>query len=207
MASPRLDNRTDFVVFPHVLVDRDGERLVTMVKATFVCGSPQGGEGGVASKKRRRGLRLKDIPWDELADKSSIAFPADICVNKPATDVVFVAKAYAPGGKPVPTFDAYAQVGALRKALQIHGLRVWEQGGAGVSLPRPVKELEVRYDWAWGGCDLTDPAKPVGEPRNPMGMGCVADSSVLTDKPAPQIDDPAAPVKSVRTRPPPAGLG
>src|ERR1700727_897293 len=40
MASPRLDNRTDFIVFPHVLADKDGERLVAMVKATFECASP-----------------------------------------------------------------------------------------------------------------------------------------------------------------------
>jgi hypothetical protein len=40
MAPPRLDNRTDFIAFPHVLVDRDGEKRVTMVKATFRCAGP-----------------------------------------------------------------------------------------------------------------------------------------------------------------------
>jgi len=207
MASPRVDNRTDFAVFPHVMADRDGEKLVTMVKATFECASAQGGEVEIAPRKRRRGLRLKDFPWDELAEKSSIAFPADLCVRKPGTDVILVAKAYAPGGKPVPTFDAYAQIGHLRKAVQIHGLRVWESGGAGISPPRPIKEIEVRYDWAWGGCDFSNPKKPIGEARNPEGMGCVADASLLTDKQAPQIDDPAAPLKTWRTRPPPAGMG
>jgi hypothetical protein len=206
MPSPRLDNRTDFAVFPQVLADKGGEKLVTMVKATFECTSWQGGEVEPAPKKRRRGLRLKDFPWGE-PDKSSIAYPCDICVRKPGTDVILVAKAHTPGGKPVPTFDAYAQVGTLRKAVQIHGLRVWEKGGAGISPPRPIAELEVRYDWAWGGFDGSDEAKPVEEARNPVGMGMVRDPSTLTDQRAPQIDDPAAPLKNWRTRPPPAGLG
>jgi len=206
MPQPRVDNRTDFAVFPHVMVDREGEKLVTMVKATFECASRQGGELELAPRKRRRGIRLKDFPWGE-PEKSSIAYPTDLCICKPATDVLFVARAHAPGDRPVPTFDAYAQVGPLRKALQIHGLRVWERDGQGISPPRPIAEIEIRYDYAWGGFDDSDPRKPVEEARNPEGSGCVRDPSVLTDRRAPQIDDPAAPLKTWRTRPPPAGLG
>jgi hypothetical protein len=206
MASPRLDNRTDFAVFPHILMDRDGEKLVTMVKATFECASPQGGELELPPRKRRRGLRLKDFPWDETKP-TPIAFPTDLCIRKPATDVIFVTRAHAPGGVAVPTFEAYAQVGSLRKAIAIHGLRVWEADGNGLPPARPVAEIEVRYDYAWGGFDDSDPEKPVEEARNPMGMGCVRNPGVLTDKPAPQIEDPAAPIRTGKTRPPPAGLG
>jgi hypothetical protein len=206
MASPQLDNRTDFIVFPHVLMDRDGEKLVTMVKATFETANPQGGDLELAPKKRRRGLRLKDTPWDPKKP-TPILFPADVCIRKPATDVVILARAHAPGGVPVPKFDAYAQVGMLRKAIQIHGLRVWEVNGEGLPPARPIAELEVRYDYAWGGYDDSDPKKPVEEPRNPQGMGCVRDPSALSDRPAPQIEDPAEPIRSWRTRPAPAGLG
>jgi hypothetical protein len=206
MPSPRLDNRTDFVVFPHILMDRDGERLVTMVKATFECASPQGGALELVPRKRRRGLRLKDFPWGKPAETTT-AYPADVCIRKPATDVVFVAKAYAPRGVAVPAFDAYAQVGPLRKPLKIHGLRVWEANGEGLPTARPISEIEIRYEYAWGGFDDSDPKKLVEEARNPMGMGCVRDPRALTDQPAPQIEDPGAPIKSWRTRPPPAGLG
>jgi hypothetical protein len=206
MARPRLDNRTDFVVFPHILVDRDGDKLVTMVKATFECASLQGGELELAPRKRRRGLRMKDFPWSDK-EPTPIAYPADVCIRKAATDVVFVARAHAPGGIPVPTFDAYAQVASLRKAIKIFGLRVWEVDGNGLPPARPIAELEVRYDYAWGGFDDSDPKKLVEEARNPQGMGCVRDSSVLSDKPAPQIEDPAAPIRTWKTRPPPAGLG
>jgi hypothetical protein len=206
MASPRLDNRTDFAVFPHVLMDRDGEKLVAMVKATFECSSPQGGELSLVPRARRRGLRLKDFPWSEK-EPTPIAYPADLCIRKPATDVIFVTRAHAPGGVAVPTFDAYAQVGPLRKAIAIHGLRVWEVDGNGLPPARPIAELEVRYDYAWGGFDDSDPKKPVEEARNPQGRGCVRDPASLTDKPAPNIEDPAAPIRSSKTRPPPAGLG
>ena len=206
MASPRLDNRTDFIVFPHVLMDRDGEKLVTMVKATFESPSVQGGALELAPRKRRRGLRTKDFPWDEKKPTPT-AYPADVCIRKPATDVVFVTRAHAPGDLAVPCFDAYAQVGLLRKAITVHGLRVWEVGGNGLPPGRPIAEIEVRYDYAWGGFDASDPKKPVEEARNPEGMGCVRDPGALSDRPAPHIEDPAAPIRSWRTRPPPAGLG
>jgi hypothetical protein len=207
MPKPRVDNRTDFAVFPHVLFDKDGERLVTMVKATFETPLPQGGDLELAPKKRRRGIRMKDFPWGE-PDKTTIAYPADICIRKPGTDVVFVAKAHAPDGVPAPFFDAYAQIGLLRKAIRVHGLRVWQADGAGIGPPAgPVAELEVRYEHAWGGFDDEDPKKVAEEARNPMGKGCVGHPSKLTDQQAPQIEDPAAPIQSWRTRPPPAGLG
>ncbi|MGH7297468.1 MAG: DUF2169 family type VI secretion system accessory protein [Polyangiaceae bacterium] len=206
MPKPRVDNRTDFVVFPQVLVDRDGEKLVAMVKATFESESPGGGTLELAPRKRRRGIRTRDFPWGE-PEKTTIAYPADICVRKPGTDVVFVAKAHAPDGVPVPMFDAYAQVGSLRKAIQVHGLRVWQADGSGLSAARPLAELEIRYEHAWGGFDDKDPKKVVEEARNPMGKGCVGNPASLTDKEAPQIEDPGAPIKSWRTRPPPAGMG
>jgi hypothetical protein len=206
MAKPRVDNRTDFVVYPQVIYDRDGEKLVTMVKATFESPSPEGGQLELAPKKRRRGIRTKDFPWGE-PEKTTIAYPADICIRKPATDVVFVAKAHAPDGIPVPQFDVYAQVGPLRKAVQVHGLRVWESGGSGLSPARPLTELEMRYENAWGGYDDKTTDKVVEEPRNPMGKGFVGNPSALTDQEAPQLEDPGAPIKSWRTRPPPACLG
>jgi hypothetical protein len=50
-------------------------------------------------------------------------------------------------------------------------------------------------------------SNPMEEPRNPVGMGIARDPATLTHKPAPFIEDPAHPISSVRSRPPPAGLG
>jgi hypothetical protein len=203
---PPLDNRTEFKVHPQILVDKDGEKLVCVVKATFHLPSLAGGTPELAPKKLQRGIRTKDVPWGK-PEISSVAYPADLCVRKPGTDVVFVARAFAPGGKAVPTFDVHVQVGPLRKTVRVFGLRVWHVGGSGLSPPRPIAQCDMRYDYAWGGFDGSDEAHPVEEARNPVGMGIARDSSALTDKPAPNLEDPMNPIASSKTRPPPAGIG
>ena len=113
MDQPPLDNRTEFKAHPQVLIDKDGEKLVCVVKATFHLPSLAGGSPELAPKKKQRVIRTKDVPWGK-PEISSIAYPADLCLRKPGTDVIFVARAFAPGGKAVPWFDAHVQVGHLR---------------------------------------------------------------------------------------------
>lgn len=205
MDQPPLDNRTEFAAHPQLLLDRDGEKLITIVKATFEL--PRGAsELELAPPERMRGVRFADIPWGE-PEVSSIAFPADLCMRKPGTDVIVAATAHAPSNRPVPAFDARVEVGALKKSLRIHGTRVWQAGGGGLSKAQPVAELDLRYEYAWGGFDDSDPEKPVEEPRNPIGRGKVRDSGTLADQPAPQIEDPAEPVTSAKRENTPAGLG
>src|ERR1700734_508355 len=95
MQPPALDNRTDFIVHPQLLLDAEGERLVVIVKATFEL---DGGELSVAPPRRARPVRFADVPW-EKEKPESVALPADVCLSKPGTDVVLFAKACAPGGK------------------------------------------------------------------------------------------------------------
>jgi len=204
MHSPDLDNRTDFAAHPQMLLDRDGEKLATIVKATFELSSGESLE--LPPLERRRGLRVADIPWEK--DKpESVAYPADICLRKPATDVIVVAKAHAPGGRPVPTFDVRVEVGHVSKSLAIFGRRFWLERGSGLTEPSPIAELELRYDYAWGGRDDEDPQHFVEEPRNPVGSGVTRNPAALTHRSAPHIEDPAHPITSVRTSPPPAGVG
>lgn len=205
MDPPRVDNRTDFVAAPFLLVGKEGERLVVVVKATFVSVEGQG-ELEISDRAEQRRIRSADVPWGD-PEKSSIKYPADLCVAKPGTDVIVVAAAHAPGGRAVPFFDAGVRLGSLEKVVRIFGLRVWEANGAGLSKPRPTTGIEVRYDYAWGGLDRSDPSHPVEEPRNPVGMGIARDPDALTHKPAPFIEDPADLIRSVSTRPAPAGLG
>jgi hypothetical protein len=205
MDLPRVDNRTDFVAEPFVLIGRDGERLVLVVKATYV---RPAGESVLdpAPRRAQRRIRGADVPWGE-PEKGSIKYPADLCIAKPGTDVVVVASAHAPGGEAAPWFDAGVRVGLLEKAIRVFGLRVWEADGAGLTAPRPTLGAEVRYEHAWGGLDVSDPERIVEEPRNPVGTGIARDLATLTHRPAPCIEDPANLISSVRTRPPPAGLG
>ncbi len=204
MDQPPIDNPTDFVAHPQIFIDKDGEKLVTIVKATIM--READGTLEVAPKKLQRKIRFADIPWGK-PEISSILYPADICLRKPGTDVIVVAKAYAPGNKPVPSFDAAVKVGNLKKLLRIFGLRVWQAGGSGLSPPRPVTEVEMRYDNAWGGFDDSDPANVVEEARNPVGTGIARDGAALTHKPAPSIEDPTQPILTAKTKPQPAGIG
>ncbi|MGK4005435.1 DUF2169 domain-containing protein [Sorangium sp. So ce1036] len=204
MDQPPLDNRTDFAVHPQLLLDRDGEKLVAIVKASFEL--TEDGALELAPPERTRGVRLADLPWQEDRPES-IAYPADVCLFKPATDVIFVATAHAPDGQAVPSFDVRVEVGPLRKSLVVFGKRLWVDKGAGLTAPLPIAQIDMRYDHAWGGRDDEDPAAVLEEPRNPVGTGITREPASLTHQPAPNIEDPAYPIRTARTSPPPAGIG
>lgn len=202
---PPIDNRTDFVVHPQLLLDREGERLVVIVKATYEL-LPDSPALELAAPGRMRPPWFADVPWGE-PEVSSIAYATNLFVRKPGTDVLVVGEGCAPNGQPVPSFDTFVRVGALQKACRVFGLRVWEANGAGLTPPAPIDRVEMRYDYAWGGFDDSDPERVVEEPRNPVGKGCVRDVRALTHQPAPNIEDPRFPIRDCRTRPPPAGIG
>src|SRR5512145_1046197 len=131
MNPPPPENETEYEVHPQVILTREGERLVVIVKATFEL-DPRKNELELASADRARGIRFADVPWGE-PDVSSILYPADLCPVKPGTDIIVVAKAFAPRGNAVPSFDAAIRVGPIEKVVRVYGLRVWEAGGTGLS--------------------------------------------------------------------------
>lgn len=204
MDAPRLHNETELIAEPRLLVGKEGERLVVIVKATFER-SPESPALDLCPADLQRGIRGADVPWGD-PEKGSIKYPSDLCIMKPGTDVIVVAAARAPGDRPVPSFDAAVRVGPLEKTVRVFGLRVWESGGSGLSAPRPTRGAEVRYDNAWGGVDASDLGKILEEPRNPAGSGVTRSPASLTHKPAPCIEDPLHLIGSIRTKPPPAGL-
>jgi len=203
--SPPTDNRTDFELHPQMLLTRTGEKLVAVLKATFEL-VPETGELVLAPKKRARPVRMSDEPWGE-PEIASIKYPCDLVPTKPGTDVLFVGSAYAPNGEPTPFFDAYLSVGPVKKAIRVSGLRVWESSGAGLSSPRPLTSLEVRYDFAWGGIDQAEDGRLAEEPRNPVGRGIAVSPSSLTHQQGPQIEDPDNLIRSFKTAPQPVSLG
>jgi len=200
-----MDNRTDFEAHPQVLLDVDGEKLVTVVKASFEL--PRGeSELVIAPEERNRPVRPADLPWGE-PDVSSIGYPSDLCLRKPGSDVIVVGKGYAPGDRPVPSFDVHVSVGDLSKSLRLFGPRVWTGNRLGMTKPSPIAELELRYEHAWGGFDDEDPDDIAEEPRNPIGRGKVSDPARRAGQPAPQIEDPYHLISNLDVEPPPAGVG
>jgi hypothetical protein len=205
MDAPSLDNQSEFEVLPRMLLHKSGERLVVVVKATFLL-SRESSALPLAPPELARPIRMADEMW-EKPEVESVKYPSDLCCYKPGTDVIGVVTAFAPGGQPVPQFDTYLRVGHLNKAVRVSGLRVWEARGAGVSAPRPIAALDLRYDFAFGGRDDSDPARFVEEAQNPVGRGVARDAASLTHALAPQLEDPGDPVRSASQRPVPASYG
>src|SRR5690606_7781294 len=131
-----------YALHPQVLVDRDGERLVAIVKATFELVDEQ---LDLASEARMRGIRPGDVPWDPEIP-ASIAYPADLAIRKPGTDVAVLASAHAPGGRPAPRVDVCVEIGPVKRALVVFGPRVWLDDGLGLSQPEPMLELDLKWD-------------------------------------------------------------
>jgi hypothetical protein len=152
-----------------------------------------------------------DEPWDEDApDVSSIKIPSDICLRKPSTDVIVVGAAVAPGRAPVTELNVLVRVGPVEKSLRCYGTRVWYQGAAGLTLtpPEPFEALPLRWEYAFGGFDASDPdAPPKTEARNPVGCGVARKAGSLIHQQGPQIEDPEFPIDSPGYSGPPAGIG
>ena len=109
MSQPPIDNDTDFVAEPHLLVDKDGEKLCAIVKATWELADvdPHRTDGTftIAPKDRRRGIRAADLPWGK-PEVPSIRYPSDLCVKKPGTEIIVVAVAHTQGRRPQKSFEA-----------------------------------------------------------------------------------------------------
>ncbi len=198
-------NDSGFAVHCGELLTADGEKLLTLVKGTFLCREAAAALAPVPLEQARP-VRFAVETWGDPVTTPP-KYPADVAPLKAATDVVVVAKGYAPGGKPTHCFDVSVTVGSVSKTLRIYGVRVWQQSGAGLSAPRAVLEQEIRYDAAWGGLDMSDPDRPLADMRNPVGNGVVRDTNRLSDRLAPCIEDPDSPLRSASTKPPPAGIG
>lgn len=209
MSLPRVDNDTPYFAEPHLLCDVEGDKLCAIIKATFehVEGPPHplNGTFEVSPRSRRRPIRGADVPWGK-PEVASIRYPSDLCVRKPGTDVIVVANAHAPGAEPVQKIDCGVRLASLKKMVRVTGPRVWLPDGDGVSAPRPFKSLALRYDYAFGGYDDSDPENIVEDARNPVGRGIACHLGSLEGHAAPQIEDVERPVRNASSRPKPAGV-
>jgi len=94
---------------------------------------------------------------------------------KVAADVVVQARAMAPGGKPVPSFDVTVQVGPLKKAVRVFGRRTCTFQTPKkeskdptkrvptpplFSDPEPIKTVDISWENAYGGMSYIVPLDP-----------------------------------------------
>lgn len=114
---------------------------------------------------------------------SSLKYEADIVAPKPTTDVLINGTAYAPRGRPCQTFDIAMRVDTLQKNLRVFGDRLWWPSVAGMqpTPPKPVTEVPIVYERAYGGFDDKDPdpRHQRMDARNPVGRGVAANRKNL----------------------------
>jgi hypothetical protein len=206
MPHPTLDNDTPLVVAPLVLEDENGRPSVTLlVRAAFEIL-----DGGIlALMEEQPPLCAAGEFWGD-PDTSSYKYEPEVAPVKLATDVAFIAHAWAPTPR-TTTIDIGVQVGALKKGLRVFGERVWVRAaGAVLTNPLPFERIPVSYDRAFGGWDRTspDPAEHVCERRNPIGRGFHGRHNRPRDGDyAPNVEDPAALIADYDDTPAPVGIG
>lgn len=128
---------------------------------------------------------------------ASCLMESDYIPWKVATDVVVIARAYAPWKKPAREIEASVTVGQTTKKVVVIGNRKCSYSklrGPVFSDPESFTEMEVRYERAYGGVDLLSfgPEAPMMYPRNLLGKGFVVKDTkeALDGLELPNIEDP-----------------
>src|SRR6266436_2641847 len=143
----QLKNGTPFQGTIYLIPDAEGiDTLFALVKATLILGE-------------RLSLAEKQLPVT-LADeyhgepgKSSIKNPSNVCLTKPATDVLLLGTVYPPRGRPASQMDVSLKTGPLSKTVRVFGDRVWEKRGVvpSMSSPTPFETMPLVWERAYGG--------------------------------------------------------
>lgn len=144
-----------------------------------------------------RPFRLIDEYYDGGDPEwSTVRHESEVAPFKAFTDVVVIAKAYAPGGVPTERMMVGVEVGERRKLLVVTGDRHCHfrpNADPVFSDPDPFAEMEIRYDRAYGGRDKKSVAEiPFVYPRNFMGVGVALKNveAAVQGLALPNIEDP-----------------
>lgn len=197
-----LDNSTAYAAERNWIRDKEGvHSWLVAVRATFDI-MPTG-QLAVAEEQP---APLLEPQYRGDPATTSLVLDTDLLAEKPGTDIVLDAWAYAPGGRPAETVEVSLHVSGLSKTLIVYGPRVYRRGPLGLttSSSRPFTTQPIHYEWAFGGSDLKNPdvRQRRMDDRNPVGKGVSIDERDLYDQPAHVIEYPP---REARGRP--AGFG
>lgn len=204
MMLPALRKQTDADVHLSHLLDLDARmHLLVVIKARFRIQLD-----GKLQREPGAEVRTTDKLWDEdKPEQSSLEHSSDLCLRKPAADIVCKGDAMAPGREPQRQLDVLLRVGPVERALRVFGQRVWYKGMTELAPtpPEPFVSMPLKWELAFGGRDSSSGAL-VEEPRNPVGKGLTGQPASLVHQPVANIEDPADLIKNAASRPRPAGL-
>jgi hypothetical protein len=193
-----LDNSTDYGALWNWVRDKDGTHCwLVAVRGTFDI-LPSGEL--VVANEQPPPPREPQFRGDPAT--SSLVLDSDLLSQKPGTDIVLDAVAYAPQGRPTKRVEVSLHVAELSKTLIVHGPRVYVPGltgGVATSSPRSFITQPIHYE-----SDLKNPdvRKQRMDIRNPVGKGVAANERDLYDQPAHVVEYPGED-RSAR----PAGFG
>jgi hypothetical protein len=197
-----LSNRTRFAAARTFARDRDGaEVLLVAVKATFTIGA----DGRLAVADAQVPVHFTPLHAGDPA-RSSLIHDADFALTRSRTDVLVIGNARAPHGRPTRVLEAAVRVGAWRKRIAVFGDRRWKRGFGGWSTtePEPFVEMPLVHERAFGG---TENAGAVECEDNPVGVGFGRGDREAEGSLLPNLEDPAAPMRSPEDRPRPMAFG
>ena len=199
----QFKNETPFQGTIYLMPDAEGiDTLFGVVKGTFVLGER------LALVEKQVPVTLADEHHGEPA-RSSIKNPSNVSLTKPATDVLLLGSACAPGGRPTTYMDVSLTAGPLQKIVRVFGDRAWRGSvSTSASDPAPFVRMPLVWERAYGGMDHRG-EEPRAEPRNPVGAGYRAKDGdkPLDGLPLPNLEDPTDLVTSPGQHPAPACFG
>jgi hypothetical protein len=190
---------------------------VVVLKGTF----------DLAPGKLRRSERQADVVLsdryhdEEDASRSSLAWPGDLVVGKPATDVIVTGTARAPGQRAARQWECTVRVlrsgrTLVESTMVATGPRAYTHRalrGFRLSDPEPALEVPIRYELAYGGSyphpKPTDDMPFLVDEANPCGRGFFDESKFDTGAsyPGPQWQTRGSPPSAINTPSPLAGFG
>ena len=196
----QFKNGTPFAGTILLLPDQEGiDSIFTIVKATFTLQAP--------SMLAADQVPVTRAPsYHAEPDWSSISQPSDLSLMKPATDVLLVGQAHAPGGRSIREMEVTLTAGRLSKTVRVFGDRNWRVSGpVSMTAPAPFDTMPLVWERAYGGTDRIGDELHA-EHRNPVGLGFRVErgETALDGLPLPNLEDPANLISSWDQRPPPA---
>ena len=205
----------------HVVVVRVGYRLARVTSAPLPGAPDEDDATPTHHCELREGRASPRLAFEDgyfgAPLVSSVRGESDLAPFKPRCDVLVNATAFAPRGEEAARWPVRVRVvqpaGAevlLDKTLSVCGPRWFERAEEDWSLsePEPALAVPVRWEHAYGGTSHV-PEAELNEAcfTNPVGCGWVearwfdamerAGHEVPSRLPAPQIEDPRRPVKSL----------
>lgn len=196
-------NNTPYAVEEAILSDPEGrEQFVAVIKASFRWRS----DASLEPLSEVVPIATADI-YAGKPGESGLLIANEVTLPKPKVDVLVMGEIVP--RSPVEELDCSLEIGGqLRKTLRVFGDRYWRPSATRSVLPsrpKPFSRMPIAWERSFGGADPDDPG--IVERRNPVGRGLCKRPQTLEGQPAPNFEDPRAPISDPLKRPAPVGFG